>query len=503
LTPTLSALLLTVDGVKIQGREVWTLSERLGGGGFGQVFRAVSDDGQLAAAKLVPKAPGAQRELLFEQLSDVPNVVPIIDTAETVDAWVLVMPLAERALADEMDQRGLPPLDQALVVLIEIANALAALEGNVVHRDLKPQNVLLLEGRWCLADFGIARYAEASTAPDTRKFAMSMPYAAPERWRGERATAAADVYSLGVMAHEVLAGALPFSGPSDHEFREQHLHADPPSLQGATTRLTALIEECLFKAPQSRPTPTNLLARLAKAGDVSRLPGASSLAAANQAAVARAGEAAAGQSRQRTEQERRAELATAAHAQLKAISAELLDVLTTEAPAAAVTHMPARGWKATLEAAAIGLSQPAAQPQPDWGGWQAPAIDVISHATISIVFSPDRFGYEGRSHSLWYCDAKQEGEYGWFETAFMHTPLTRRQANGQDPFALLPSEASAKALWSGMAEYQVAWPFTRLVVGELEELVDRWLGWFAAATQGALHRPSTMAEQQPVGSWRR
>ncbi len=163
-----SALLLTVDGVKIQGREAWTLSGRLGGGGFGQVFRARSDDGQLAAAKYVPKAPGAERELLFEQLSDVPNVVPIIDTAETDDAWVLVMPLAERSLADEIAQRGPLPLDQALIVLIDIATALAALEGNVVHRDLKPQNVLLIEGRWCLADFGIARYAEASTAPDTR-----------------------------------------------------------------------------------------------------------------------------------------------------------------------------------------------------------------------------------------------------------------------------------------------------------------------------------------------
>ncbi len=84
----------------------------------------------------------------------------------------------------------------------------------------------------------------------------------------------------------------------------------------------------------------------------------------------------------------------------------------------------------------------------------------------------------------------------------MH-PLTRREPHGQDPFALLPGEASAKALWSGMAEYQVAWPFTRLVVGELDEFVDRWLGWFAAAVQGALHRPSTMPERRPEGSWRR
>jgi hypothetical protein len=489
--------------MKIQGRKLWTLSDRLGGGGFGQVFRAQSDDGEQAAAKLVPKAPGAERELLFEQLSGVPNVVPIIDTAETDVAWVLVMPLAERSLADELAQRGPLPLDEALVALLDIATALSALEGQVVHRDLKPQNVLLLDGNWCLADFGIARYAEASTAPDTRKFAMSLPYAAPERWRGERATSATDVYALAVIAHEVLSGDRPFPGPTDHQFREQHLHAEPPPLQNATSRLAALVEECLFKAPQSRPTPTNLLARLRKAGEASRLPGASSVAAANRAAVAQAAEAAAAHSREQTEQERRAELATAAQAQLKAVSAELLDVLTLEAPAATVTHMPGRGWKSTLGHASIGLSQPVSAAKGDWGGWQPPAIDVISHATISIIIPANRYGWAGRSHSLWYCDAKQEGEYGWFETAFMNTPMLHQAPGGQDPFALTPGEQSAKALWAGMAEYQVAWPFTRLVVGELEELVDRWLGWFAAAAEGSLQRPSTMPERAPEGSWRR
>lgn len=79
----------------------------------------------------------------------------------------------------------------------QIATALAASDGRVVHRDLKPENVLYLDGHWCLADFGIARHAEASTALDTRKLAMDPHYAAPERWRFERATSAADVYSLG------------------------------------------------------------------------------------------------------------------------------------------------------------------------------------------------------------------------------------------------------------------------------------------------------------------
>lgn len=104
--------------MRIEGRGGWLLSDRLGSGGFGQVFRAKADSGHVAAAKLVPKAPGAERELLFEQLNDVPNVVPIIDIAETEDAWVLVMPLADRSLADELGAGGQLPLGEALVVLI-------------------------------------------------------------------------------------------------------------------------------------------------------------------------------------------------------------------------------------------------------------------------------------------------------------------------------------------------------------------------------------------------
>ena len=89
----------------------------------------------------------------------------------------------------------------------------------MVHRDLKPENVLFLDGHWCVADFGISRYAEASTAPDTRKYALTPAYAAPERWRNEHATSATDVYSLGVIAFELLTGARPFPGPDLGYFR--------------------------------------------------------------------------------------------------------------------------------------------------------------------------------------------------------------------------------------------------------------------------------------------
>ena len=148
-------------------RTTWYLSDRIGGGGYGAVYHATDDAGQLAAVKLVPKESGAQRELLFANPVGARHIVPIIDQGETRDHWILVMPLAVGSLAAEIRAAAPIPYPATLSALLDIAYALADLDGKVVHRDLKPDNVLLLDGSWCLADFGISRYADASTAPDT------------------------------------------------------------------------------------------------------------------------------------------------------------------------------------------------------------------------------------------------------------------------------------------------------------------------------------------------
>ena len=182
-------------GIEIALKRLWRVGELLGGGGFGQVWSAASDEYEREGAlKLVPKAPGADRELLFEELQNARNVVPIIDSGEYGDYWVLVMPRADRSLRQHLAASG-NRLDLAggLAVLRDLCDALVDLEGRVVHRDLKPENVLELDGKWCLADFGISRYADAATATHTRMGAWSAPYAAPERWRFERADSAADV----------------------------------------------------------------------------------------------------------------------------------------------------------------------------------------------------------------------------------------------------------------------------------------------------------------------
>jgi serine/threonine protein kinase len=160
------------EGFELHLERTWTVGELIGRGGFGKVH-AVSDGDVQAAAKFVPKTPGSERELLLTDVPDARNVIQIIEAGETDDDWVLVMPRAEYSLRDFLGQRGQLNQEEAVTVLIEVAQALADLDGRIVHRDLKPESLLYWGGSWCLTDFGISRYAEAATASDTRKFALS------------------------------------------------------------------------------------------------------------------------------------------------------------------------------------------------------------------------------------------------------------------------------------------------------------------------------------------
>lgn len=486
--------------MKLQRGIEWVIGERLDGGGFGEVYAAKSAEYESAVAKLVPKAPGAERELLFADLNNVRYVVPIIDQGETEDSWVLVMPRAEKSLRRYLREVGGPlGLPEAVAVLSDIGTTLVDLDGRVVHRDLKPENVLLLDGHWCLADFGISRYAEATTAPDTRKYSISPPYAAPEQWRFERAGTPADVYAFGIMAYELLSGSLPFTGP---DFREQHLNRAPAPLTAAPTALAALVEECLYKAAEARPSPANILARLARVTEAAPSAGLARLQQANRANVARRGEIGRQASVQQTEAERRHALADTAVQALTRIAATLRDAIMNEAPSASLSTGLKVGWTIQLDRAELRLAPPVtASPNP-WGSRGRPVFDLIAYSELDLRVPADYYGYEGRSHSLWYCDAQEAGRYQWFETAFMLSAFTRQMAR-QDPFSLDPGEDAAVAVGSGYNRIQVARPFIPVTAGDLDEFVSRWATWLADAAQGQLHRPSHMPERDAAGSWRR
>ncbi len=489
--------------MKLQLTREWVLGKLIGGGGFGKVYEAEASDGTVAAIKLVPKAPGADRELLFIELDDVRNIVPVIESGETDDSWALVMPVAEKSLREHLKKAAGPlTVAESLTILMDIATTLIDLNGRVVHRDIKPENVLHLGGHWCLADFGIARYAEATTSPDTQKYSMSPLYAAPERWRNERATAASDVYAVGIMAYELLKGSLPFTASSLHELREQHLHADPPDQSHLPHALSALIDECLYKAAGSRPTPAALLKRLERAADHPRSDGLAKLQEVNRAEVARLGKEARQQSIVQSATDQHTELARAASKSLARISNILKESITEAAPAAAVVDDLDVDWTIRLGQATLRLLPAKETPLHIWHDTQAPKFTVVAHTSIGLTFPPNQYGYEGRTHSLWYCDARIEGQFQWFETAFM-VGAFRPYHSSITPFTIAPGPNASAGIHSIIgSEYQLAWPFTPISVGELDEFIERWAGWFADAAQGRLSYPSTMPERSPQGSWR-
>ena len=472
-------------------RRTWKLGSELDSGGFGRIYNAQADDGSPAVVKLIPKDPGASRELLFEDLSGLPNIIPILDTGEWEDQYVLVMPLAEKSLRKYLEEGGGSlDVDEAVAILADIAEALASLEAEVVHRDLKPENVLLYEGHWCLADFGIARYAEATTASDTRKYSMTPPYAAPEQWRGERATNAADVYAFGVMAFELLQGALPFPGP---DFRQQHLHEPAPPAQGCPPSLASLVNECVYKPAAMRPTAANIFARLQRSGRPAS-PAAKRLQEVQQAVAEKQGEEAAKASARQSREATRQEIYQAAKQSLDSIVETLRERVLDVASA---TLISASGGRLLLQLGDGSLVIDAVQAAPadclaafDY----EPTFDVIAYTTIAARKPRDRYDYEGRAHSLWFCDAHEDGVFRWYELAFMVRP-TIPERYTVDPFALPPTdEYAGSALTPVMDVRQVAWQPIPFDQGDEDQFIERWLGWFAAAADGSLSHPSMMPE---------
>ena len=333
--------------------------------------------------------------------------------------------------------------------------------------------------------------------PTPGKFARSGPYAAPEQWREEHATSAVDVYALGIVAYELLTGSWPFPGP---DFREQHLHGKPPALPDVGPRLAALIAQCVDKAPGGRPTPGGALACLQRVTEDRHSAAAAALADVNQAEIDRLTEGSRAASIAQTEEHRRRELVQTALRSFTAISDALFDTVQS---AASVAEIQRKGtaWSATLGHARLDVWEVIPTNSSPWGGSLRPAFDVISSSAISLSFRPNRSGYEGRSHSLWYCDAQQPSVYSWFETAFMTMGLVRSNRS-QAPFGLGPGAEAGRALAAITDVTQCAWPFTKLEDDGIDEFIDRWIAWFATAARGQLQHPTLMPEREPRDSYR-
>ena len=211
-------------------------------------------------------------------------------------------------------------------------------------------------------------------------------------------------------------------------------------------------------------------------------------------------EAARIESEARSEWERRESLHGAAETSLRQVADLLHEEFMENTPASNPRFGPLE-WSCGIDGCRLGIQLAKVAKMPMEDARYKPPFEIVSFASISVSIPTDFYGYEGRSHSLWFCDAIEEGTFRWFETAFMH--LAGYGRSTVNPLSLIPDEEAFGALSNVTTSFQVAWPFTPIDQGDEVSLIERWMNWFADATEGKLEHPRQMPERSPYGSWRK
>jgi eukaryotic-like serine/threonine-protein kinase len=237
-------------------------------GGFGAVYAGVDPEGREVAVKLLHRdaAGPIKRELRIAELfldRTFSHVMPVLDVGydEKLDRYAVVMARGRGSLESTLRASAPVPEREAAEILYQIALGLEELP-DVIHRDLKPDNVLFHEGAWKISDFGLARLVEAATSRNTLKRFLSVYYAAPEQWVGDRSTHATDIYALGCIGYALVTGEPPFVDGDDEELGEQHLRAEPLIPSSVSAGFKSLLPPMLRKRPRTRPRLARVLRQL-------------------------------------------------------------------------------------------------------------------------------------------------------------------------------------------------------------------------------------------------
>jgi eukaryotic-like serine/threonine-protein kinase len=251
-------------GLLIAGR--YRLEVVIGTGGMGQVWRATDETlhRQVAVKVLRPHAIEAEgflarfrAEALHSASLQHPNIVTVHDFGEGQHSAYLVMELVDgKPLSMIIRERKQLPPEQVRNILYQMAIALrAAHEAGVVHRDVKPANIVMDgDGYARLTDFGIARALEGSHLTQAGEFLGTAHYVSPEQAQGHPATPASDLYALAVIGHELLTGQPPFDGDSVITTALAHvIHPAPPLPESVPEPLRTTVMAGLAKKPEDRP----------------------------------------------------------------------------------------------------------------------------------------------------------------------------------------------------------------------------------------------------------
>jgi serine/threonine-protein kinase len=252
----------------------YRLGDVLGRGGMATVYDGVDERLGRPVAVKVLRAELAARPEVRERF-DVearaaallchPNVVAVYDSgADGGGPWIVMERLPGETLADRLRAGPLAPAEACRVAADVLAALGAAHAAGVLHRDVKPGNILIAaDGRAKVADFGIAKTAEAAFGGDvtiTGTLLGTPAYLAPERIDGQPATPQSDLYAVGVVLYEALSGRRPFAGDTPVATAYNVQHAEAPPLTGVDPALAAAVAGAMSRDPALRPASAEAMA---------------------------------------------------------------------------------------------------------------------------------------------------------------------------------------------------------------------------------------------------
>ncbi|MEU8243783.1 Stk1 family PASTA domain-containing Ser/Thr kinase [Actinoplanes missouriensis] len=273
----------TLIGTTIDGR--YRITGRVARGGMSTVYRATDERlGRDVALKIIHPSQATNVHFVDRFTDEAktiarlthPNVVAVYDQGRHQGLPYLVMEFVQgRTLRDLLSQRTRLSPVEALAILEQMLAAIAAAHrAGLVHRDVKPENVLvaeapsggsadLVDAVVKVADFGLARAIEASTVDDSGQLMATVAYVAPELVQTGHADARTDVYSAGIVLFEMLTGKVPFDGADPVEVAWQHVDNDVPAPSGLTPGLPPVLDKLVARAtrrdPGARPTDAGAL----------------------------------------------------------------------------------------------------------------------------------------------------------------------------------------------------------------------------------------------------